>query len=585
MDMNSWAQLMGHDLEQAVLQPLQPVRLGRDCTIRLHNPALRALGFSGEDCLLAEMRDGVCALCRATSGGHALEKGKLPVSQAVAKALSPPDASGAVLVGRKGEAAIVPLYIQEHAPDVLGPRFVDEWHGDRVVRHAVPGLSRDAWTSDALCGLEDLLCDGPFPVDPVPILAKGYDWVAWMTRNHIIGRPGSGDDRLQADLAGAIYCEQQTDGSWRTVVDTGYAILQLLALGESPSGERVQRAGRWLLAGAEPPPHPGMWMLTDAYLQAWMAVREPSAQRAFAPGETQWAHPGRCSFYTFDTLPHEQAAFGDQEPQQVIPSCNRFAVPACEPRLTHISALVAEALLRCGYADHPRLRRYINTIFHLGGEWGYWCGCGALGLDDADILPDEHPPNLNVRREARDGPADLSPWRWIDRVSRCTQLFATATRSTAKLDKRGTHVDPFRWHRIPGQDRSYALLGTAWQNADCWMKVNRALARYPSCPGSLTEALAIYQASRYQTSLGEWNQAYPSGMLAFLALYGDSAAKSLAIKTVPWLREHQADDGLWHVQGLVSSEEAVSPEPRLATYHILAALHQFGLLERLRGQV
>jgi hypothetical protein len=87
-------------------------------------------------------------------------------------------------------------------------------------------------------------------------------------------------------------------------------------------------------------------------------------------------------------------------------------VPACEPRLTHVSALAAEALLRCGYADHPRLRRYVNTLFHLGGEWGYWCGCGALGLNDADILPDERPPDLDVRREAVDGRTDLAPWRW-----------------------------------------------------------------------------------------------------------------------------------------------------------------------------
>ena len=353
MDVNRWAQWMGRDLEQAELQPLQPVRVGRDRAIRLHNPALRTLGFSGEDRLIVKGRDGACVLCRATGGGGALEKGRLPVAEAVAKVLSPPGASGAMLVGRKGEAAIVPLYIQEHAPDLLGPRFIDEWRGDRVVRHAIPGPPRDAWTPDALRDLEDLLCAEPFPVDPLPILAKGEDWIGWMTRNRIVGRPGTGDDRLRADLAGAVYGEQGADGSWRSVVDTGYAILRLLALGESPSGERIQSAARWLLARPEPPPRPGMWMLTDAYLQEWMALREPSARRAFAPGEIQWAHPGRCSLYTFDTLPHEQAAFGSQEAQRVIPPCNRFAVPACGPRLTHVSALRL-----CGSPAAAPLRQY-----------------------------------------------------------------------------------------------------------------------------------------------------------------------------------------------------------------------------------
>ncbi|MHC4592785.1 MAG: hypothetical protein ACYS8L_08845, partial [Planctomycetota bacterium] len=97
--------------------------------------------------------------------------------------------------------------------------------------------------------------------------------------------------------------------------------------------------------------------------------------------------------------------------------------------------------------------------------------------------------------------------------------------------------------------------------------------------------LAIFQASRYQTSLGEWDQAFPAGMLAFLSLYSDPAAESLVAKTVPWLREHQADDGLWHHEELprnVRGKLAPPPGPRLATYHIVAALHKFGLLARLR---
>ena len=74
-------------------------------------------------------------------------------------------------------------------------------------------------------------------------------------------------------------------------------------------------------------------------------------------------------------------------------------------------------------------------------------------------------------------------------------------------------------------------------------------------------------------------------MLAFLSQYGAGAAKSLVIKTVPWLREHQCDDGLWHHERLARDrhgELAEPPEPRLATYHAIAAMHKFGLLDRLR---
>jgi hypothetical protein len=74
-------------------------------------------------------------------------------------------------------------------------------------------------------------------------------------------------------------------------------------------------------------------------------------------------------------------------------------------------------------------------------------------------------------------------------------------------------------------------------------------------------------------------------MLAFLALYDRSAAKALVIKTIPWLRQHQAGDGTWHHEGLADSRQkglARPPAPRLATYHIVSALHKFGLLACLR---
>ena len=130
-----------------------------------------------------------------------------------------------------------------------------------------------------------------------------------------------------------------------------------------------------------------------------------------------------------------------------------------------------------------------------------------------------------------------------------------------------------------------ALIGAAWQNGDCWAKTNRALAAHPACAGSLAERLAVFQASRYQTALGEWGQGFPAGMLTFLSLYDSPQAKALVIRTVPWLRARQGGDGLWHEEDLPRADwgkPARPAEPRLAACHIVAALARFGLLERLR---
>jgi len=495
--------------------------------------------------------------------------------------IEPLDNGAAVRVGGNGEEHKLPLRVEEHSPDILGPRFVDELLSGRVVRHAVPGPAHEEWGPGLIRQLEDLLCAEPFRIDAVRAIAEGDDWVGWMARNRVLGRPSPGGEALRARLVEEILGRQQADASWGGLPATAFAILNLLALGQKSSDASIRAGAEWLLRQAEPPPRPGMWMLTREYLDEWMSKRRPAEPRDFAPGEFHWVPPDSdVNAYSWQFPSQEQDLFRGDEMQQVVPTCARHHPPACEPRLTHVSGVVAEALLRCGYADHPRLRRYVNTILHLGGEWGYWCGCGALGLYDADIPASGEPPDLDVRRVAEDGQRDLSTWRWAGDAAESARLA-----NRPDVPERGTHVEPFSWLRIPGEDDRFALVGTGWQNGDCWVKANRALSQHPSRPGSVTERQAIYQASRYQTSLGEWDQAFPAGMLAFLSLYDHAAAKALVIKSIPWLRAHQRDDGLWHHDELPRKEwgrPAHPPAPRLVTYHIIAALNRFGVLQRLR---
>jgi hypothetical protein len=578
---------MGQELPESQAQPLQSVRITRKGTIALAAASVRALGFSAGDGLTLDLHNGRCRLRACKRGGVTFEGGRsvtLTLTAKVAGHLSSSGAAGLALVRRGGEGTVLPVLVREHAPDLLGPRIVDEVRDADIVRHAIPGPSREGWTAKALRQLEEILCAEPFDMDPVPAIGEGNDWVAWMTRNRILGRPAPGDDHVSDGLIAEIASQQCDDGSWGAVPATAYAMLGVLALGAAPSERGLRRAAGWLLDRPEPPPRPGMWMLNQDYLDQWLSCRQPKETRTFAPCDFQWTPPDEeTNFFSWDFPEHEQDQFRAQPFQRFIPTCARHHAPACEPRITHVSAVVGAALLRSGCADHPRLRRYVNTVFHLGGEWGYWCGCGALGLYDSDIPSSESTPNFNVRAAAHDGRADLSTWRWISEAAESALL----ANRLAQRDQgsRGTHLQPFLWRDLPNANHRFALLGTAWQNGDCWAKTNRALSHHPSWPGSVSERLAIYQASRYQTSLGEWDQGFPAGMLAFLSLCNDPVAESLTIKTVPWLRSHQADDGLWHHDSLPRTGQgrlADPPEPRLATYHILAALHKFGLLDRLR---
>ena len=229
-------------------------------------------------------------------------------------------------------------------------------------------------------------------------------------------------------------------------------------------------------------------MLTTEYLHEWLLRRRSSRRRDFPPGAIQHTPPDeQINFYCWQFPDGEQDQFRGQPMQQVIPTCARHHPPACEPRMTHVSALAAEALIRCGFADHPRLRRYVNTVFHLGGEWGYWCGCGALGLYDADIPASKSEPDFDVRSTHHDGQRDLSVWRWV-----CGPAEAARLANEPDLPARGTHPEPFCWYPAPRVEGAFPLVGSGWQNGDCWAKTNRALASHPSCRGSLTERLATY---------------------------------------------------------------------------------------------
>ena len=214
----------------------------------------------------------------------------------------------------------------------------------------------------------------------------------------------------------------------------------------------------------------------------------------------------------------ETDLFASQESQQVIPACHSEKAAGCES-LHHTSVTVVEALCRCGHADHPRLKKYARTLLQLHGMFGYFCSCWGLldankSIEDNDEQhpqfdhsPEEHAIALNAvpYRYARDD-ADLQllavrPW------------FPTVGRDGLTDTN---YQPPYLW-RDMGADDHYALVGTWWQNGDCWAKANRALSQFAAWPGSIAEFLGLFQCHLYQNSLGAWPQAYPAAMLRWLS--------------------------------------------------------------------
>jgi hypothetical protein len=327
-----------------------------------------------------------------------------------------------------------------------------------------------------------------------------------------------------------------------------------------------------------------MWMLSREHLQEWNAIKS---------GESEADDDQYVIGFDDENCDFVRA----EEQQQVIATCARHFTGLCDSML-HPSATVVDALCRCGYADHPRVRDYANSMLQLGGMFGYFCACWGINDFDEEIGNLEgREPDFNQRTDEYEIALKAIPYGYARDADDLRVLARNPNypgiHRTDLADTNGWW--PYEWRDI-GDGRCFALIGTYWQNADCWAKANRALSRFPGWPGTIAEFFSLFQLHLYQTSLGEWNQAFPAGILRWLVevtgiaraqySFADSSAlrfaKWIMLRTIPWLREHQREDGLWSHGDLSrysGGGNRKPPSDRLVTYHIVSALADFGLLE------
>ena len=598
-----WLPLMGRDLAKARSQPVHPVRI-KDRRAGLFSygvaekfPVGTKIGLRIRDSrLFVEEADDGSPVHKPRFWDDRDPLLELDMPQAVTGLMGGADPCFGMLFDGEDGLEILPIRVEEHGADVLGPRVIDELRrpsdatrSAMIVRHVVKGFAYEDYTAERLREVEGLLCSQPFQRDPLESLEDGDDWVGWRVRREILGRPRAQDDELRIRLADGILGQQGENGSWAdSPLRTAYGILHALSVDVSPEDPRVGRAVEWLLNWPELAGRPGMWMLSANHLREWNA---PKGRRG---------NEKRNSFPLGS--PDEEVRFvRDDAQQQVMATCARNFSGLCDAML-HASATVAYALCRCGHVDHPRVRNYANSMLQLNeGMFGYFCACwGPLKFSKEVAALEGAVPDFDRRSDEREIALKSMPYRYgrdpddlrfLAKFPQCPGVHRPDL-----ADTNGWW--PYEWRDI-GLPDHFAVVGSYWQNADCWAKTNRALTQFPACRGSTTEFFALFQCHLYQTPLGEWNQGFPGGIFQWISEVtrqsrGDCAiadslvlrlAKLMILKTVPWLREHQDEDGLWnHAKLSCHGGGAGIPAPsaRLATYHIVSALNEFALLAGLR---
>jgi len=207
-----WNQFMGHNLPQAESQPLQPVIIEggklkiRSDTLRDRFSPGAKIGFQLHEnhILLEELSDGITI---EKDGTHELE---LP--EAIQNILPKEEQLFGMITNYNGHLEFMPICVQEHEPDVLGPRIIDELQKPTdetqtytIVRHIVESFEYENLTDRRLQELEDLICSKSFSYDPLKELMTGNDWIAWKVKNEVLQQADTDDGKLRQGLINEVF--------------------------------------------------------------------------------------------------------------------------------------------------------------------------------------------------------------------------------------------------------------------------------------------------------------------------------------------------------------------------------------------
>jgi len=444
---------------------------------------------------------------------------------------------------RDGRFALKKLALRAQATPVPGCTVIDTFTDRLVTRSYAHHPDLD---DIQLPTLQDWLSGmGCLRYDPLPPFEAMDGQLGLLARKTFMGGWTAADRQAARTLSAQIAATQDPDGSWEgDVLFTAANLIRLRQLELPPDDPAPAKAAEWLLARPEPAGLPGLYLVSDE-------LAERFNEWKCRPGATGRPHRRESK--------GEFARFVDGVGYAI-----NYAMDACELRLTWTTALVLEALLRCGLHLAPRVVRALNTLFALSGDGGGgWCGCGYLDAR-VDVPASTAPADLNRFTIPRGNIPHAVDW-FPEPNDILHPTFDGAYRSLQVDERRALRVK-------------------SWHNTGlCTMVMNRALSYHPDYAGSTLEAIGALRLAYCQSAYGTWGEmVHLSSMLGFLARSTHPLAAFLVLRSVPRLIHAQRPDGLWQEASLAHSDKAFPPPTAEGSaYMILSALQRFGFLEPL----
>ncbi len=468
---------------------------------------------------------------------------KAPIPDWARDRLASGNGDAICITERDGRYYLKKLELVEQPTQIPACMAVDRFGTDRVERTYWNNTGLNQFTYDAM---DRLLSVVPgFRYDPVAPFKDMDGRLGFLARKEFLKGLTKADESFAQDYRKQICEDQQDDGSWQdSAAQTAFKLIRLLEVGATIEDQPVEKAANWLLKAREPLGLPGLFMFSEKTAESfsdWKAQQERESRKRGSRSSTA----AQRRFF--------------MENKDVFGASNAY----CELKLTWSTAIVLEALLRCGLHDEERVIRAINTLLAMGPGGG-WCGCGYFVA--------------NIYHEASTAPVDFT-----------NIPVSIKGRSPGSVGlERADILEMVCNHRYRGLslgERETLVARTAdGGSGDCPLAVHKALSYHPAYHDSNLEIMGAMHCSRRQGWLGDWTGNYTSFFFLLLSRFRHPLSAYMVLRTVPLLARQQRPDGFWQEEPLPSDPKKPIPVPTKeeSTYMILTALKTYGFLDVLR---
>ncbi|HEY94184.1 MAG TPA: hypothetical protein G4O15_04540 [Dehalococcoidia bacterium] len=529
---------MVNRLSQDIPQIIVIQKISGNWFVTLNKLVLQHLGENQANRIFIEAGDEILISLREDSGiAIPVHKGnRIQLPETIVNALSLRSNSLIGFVQRDRAVAVKKVEIVEEEGE--RSKALDIETPYKVIRKVIT----NPMPEELIPRLEKQCKDLSLDYDVIGYLKGRQTLEAWQSRK-ILTLSEPSDEELRNDLIKDRLDKQEENGSWEgDVILTARNLRELTELGLTREDDKVKKAATWLLDRPQSPHNPGMWFLNDRLVEEQIEI---------VGRRQKQTHGSRDRFRKRPVLEIKAVKAGYDLLRDV-----------CGSRIMWPNAQVLEALLMLEYEDNERVQTAINSLTR-----GRWCECAYQhGFTPKTELTAKGPPVIED----------------LERV--CMTQYKYGGINDLEILKENVNYKPGmlipRKKAISKKDHiEYTLALDELNVSGCETMTVKALGCINNARARRMAEAHLWRFAGLQHGTdGEFasgitlNYLAETEFLEIFSCYDTAIARVVLLRSIPWIRKHQNEDGSW----------GEGKEKERATLAVIKTLNKLNLIAALR---